>query len=62
MLLVRGPSVFNGYLNYEGEPPFINFEDKLWYRTGDLVHEETDGLLIFAGRLKRFVKTGRGDG
>jgi acyl-CoA synthetase (AMP-forming)/AMP-acid ligase II/acyl carrier protein len=58
MLLVRGPSVFNGYLNYEGEPPFINFEDKLWYRTGDLVHEETDGLLIFAGRLKRFVKLG----
>lgn len=58
MLLVRGPSVFNGYLNYDGEPPFINFEGKSWYRTGDLVREETDGLLIFAGRLKRFVKLG----
>jgi acyl-CoA synthetase (AMP-forming)/AMP-acid ligase II/acyl carrier protein len=58
MLLVRGPSVFNGYLNYSGEPPFINYEGKSWYRTGDLVREEPDGLLVFAGRLKRFVKLG----
>jgi acyl-CoA synthetase (AMP-forming)/AMP-acid ligase II len=58
MLLVRGPSVFNGYLNHDGEPPFINFEGRLWYRTGDLVREEQDGLLVFAGRLKRFVKLG----
>jgi acyl-CoA synthetase (AMP-forming)/AMP-acid ligase II/1-acyl-sn-glycerol-3-phosphate acyltransferase/acyl carrier protein len=58
MLLVMGPSVFNGYLNYEGESPFINFEDRSWYRTGDLVYEDADGLLIFAGRLKRFVKLG----
>jgi long-chain-fatty-acid--[acyl-carrier-protein] ligase len=58
MLLVRGPSIFNGYLHHDGETPFINFEGKSWYRTGDLVNEEPDGLLIFAGRLKRFVKLG----
>jgi acyl-CoA synthetase (AMP-forming)/AMP-acid ligase II/1-acyl-sn-glycerol-3-phosphate acyltransferase/acyl carrier protein len=58
MLLVRGTSIFKGYLHYDGDTPFINFEGKSWYRTGDLVHEEADGLLIFAGRLKRFVKLG----
>lgn len=58
MLLVRGPSIFGGYLHYEGPSPFEEFESKLWYRTGDLVREESDGSLVFAGRLKRFVKLG----
>ena len=58
MLLVRGPSVFSGYLNYDGPSPFVEFEGKSWYRTGDLVREAPDGWLTFAGRLKRFVKLG----
>lgn len=58
MLLVRGPSVFSGYLNYQGPSPFHGFEGKSWYRTGDLVREAEDGTLTFAGRLKRFVKLG----
>lgn len=58
MLLVRGPSVFGGYLHYEGDSPFVEFEGRLWYRTGDLVTESADGVLTFAGRLKRFVKLG----
>ena len=58
LLLVRGPSIFGGYLIYEGASPFMEFEDKSWYRTGDLVIEGSDGLLTFAGRLKRFVKLG----
>jgi len=58
MLLVRGPSIFGGYLNYDGASPFEEFEGHTWYRTGDLVREEPDGLMIFAGRLKRFVKLG----
>ncbi|WP_005031280.1 AMP-binding protein [Holophaga foetida] len=57
MLLVQGPSVFSGYLDYEGPSPFQDFEGSAWYRTGDLVKEE-DGHLVFAGRLKRFVKLG----
>lgn len=56
MLLVRGPSVFGGYLHYDGESPFVEFADQTWYRTGDLVVEEPDGVLRFSGRLKRFVK------
>jgi long-chain-fatty-acid--[acyl-carrier-protein] ligase len=58
VLLVRGPSVFGGYLHYVGESPFVEFEGERWYRTGDLVSEGADGILIFRGRLKRFVKFG----
>ena len=57
-LLVRGENVFSGYINHEGKSPFIEFEGKQWYDTGDLVTESPDGVLTFAGRLKRFVKLG----
>lgn len=58
MLLVRGDNVFAGYLHHEGEQPFVSFAGKDWYETGDLVRENGDGVLFFAGRLKRFVKLG----
>ena len=55
-LLVRGPNVFSGYLG-EAKSPFVEFDGELWYDTGDLMFER-DGVLVFAGRLKRFVKIG----
>lgn len=58
MLLVRGDSVFGGYLHYDGPSPFVQHEGKRWYRTGDLVVENTEGTLTFRGRLKRFIKVG----
>jgi long-chain-fatty-acid--[acyl-carrier-protein] ligase len=58
VLLVRGPSVFGGYLNYEGKSPFVEVSGMRWYNTGDLVSIDADGLLTFSGRLKRFVKLG----
>ncbi|MGE5783695.1 MAG: AMP-binding protein, partial [Myxococcales bacterium] len=58
MLIVRGPSVFSGYLAYDGEQPFVEFEGRTWYRTGDLVKYRSGGVLEFVGRLKRFVKIG----
>ena len=58
VLLVRGPSIFGGYLNYEGKSPFTEVNGKRWYNTGDLVSVDSDGLLVFGGRLKRFVKLG----
>ncbi|THB63672.1 MAG: hypothetical protein D6B27_11825 [Gammaproteobacteria bacterium] len=57
-LLLRGGNIFSGYLNYEGKSPFVEFDGKDWYDTGDLVTESDDGILTFAGRLKRFVKLG----
>jgi acyl-CoA synthetase (AMP-forming)/AMP-acid ligase II/acyl carrier protein/1-acyl-sn-glycerol-3-phosphate acyltransferase len=58
VLLVRGPSVFAGYLNYTGKSPFVEIEGKQWYSTGDLVCVDHDGFLTFQGRLKRFAKLG----
>lgn len=58
MLLVRGANVFSGYLNHDGAQPFIEFQGKQWYETGDLVVEDAGGTLHFAGRLKRFIKLG----
>ena len=57
MLLVSGPNVFAGYLGTDAQP-FVEFEGRRWYRTGDLVSEDPDGCLTFRGRLKRFVKIG----
>lgn len=58
MLLVRGPSVFSGYLNYDGPSPFVEVGGKQWYKTGDLVVQDEDGFFYFRGRLKRFLKIG----
>jgi long-chain-fatty-acid--[acyl-carrier-protein] ligase len=58
MLLLRGPSIFGGYLKYDGPSPFVDFDGHSWYRTGDLVHYDADGVFTFDGRLKRFVKLG----
>ena len=56
-LLVRGPNVFGGYLGGAGSP-FVQHAGKRWYDTGDLVVRRPDNILVFAGRLKRFVKIG----
>lgn len=56
MLLVRGPTVFSGYLNYSGPDPFVEAAGKRWYKTGDLVALDDEGFIHFRGRLKRFLK------
>jgi len=58
MLLVSGPSIFGGYINYSGPSPFVEHEGRQWYKTGDIVRVDGDGYLFFEGRLKRFVKLG----
>ena len=58
MLLVRGPSIFGGYLRHDGPSPFVTAVGREWYRTGDLVSADEDGYLTFRGRLKRFLKAG----
>lgn len=58
MLLVAGPSIFNGYYKHEGPSPFVEHEGRQWYKTGDLVSMDQDGFLHFQGRLKRFLKAG----
>jgi long-chain-fatty-acid--[acyl-carrier-protein] ligase len=58
MLLVRGPSVFSGYLNHDGADPFTTIDSQRWYKTGDLVMLDEERFIHFRGRLKRFLKAG----
>jgi long-chain-fatty-acid--[acyl-carrier-protein] ligase len=58
MLLVSGPTVFPGYLAYDGPSPFRERGGKRWYVTGDLVELDADGYIHFSGRLRRFLKAG----
>ena len=58
MMQVSGPTVFPGYLGYDGPSPFVEDDGKRWYVTGDLGELDADGYLWFRGRLKRFLKAG----
>ncbi len=58
MLLVAGPSIFSGYHAHAGDSPFVTFEGRSWYKTGDLVSIDREGYIHFQGRLKRFLKAG----
>jgi acyl-CoA synthetase (AMP-forming)/AMP-acid ligase II/1-acyl-sn-glycerol-3-phosphate acyltransferase/acyl carrier protein len=57
MLLLRGPTIFSGYLG-EAPEPFVEHAGERWYKTGDIVRAGTDGVFSFVGRLKRFIKLG----
>lgn len=58
MLLVRGASVFGGYLKHTGPQPFVELGGKSWYCTGDVVKQDADGVLTFVARRRRFIKLG----
>jgi fatty-acyl-CoA synthase len=55
-LWLRGPNVFGGYWN-RPEANADSFVDG-WFRTGDLVEQDTDGFLYVVGRLKEMFKSG----
>ena len=58
LLCVSGPSVFEGYLNYGGRSPFVEIDGKRFYITGDIIEVDDKGVMVFKGRLKRFIKLG----
>ncbi|MCC9608907.1 AMP-binding protein [Blastopirellula sp. JC732] len=58
LLLVRGESIFHGYLKHDGPQPFLEVSGASWYNTGDLVMKDPDGFFHFRGRMKRFLKIG----
>jgi amino acid adenylation domain-containing protein len=57
-LLAGGESLMSGYWNRpdDNARAFVNQGGRLYYRTGDRVHEDASGNLVFAGRLDRQVK------
>ncbi|MXV62771.1 AMP-binding protein [Natronorubrum sp. JWXQ-INN-674] len=53
-LLIKGPNVTEGYWNKPGATDRAFTEDG-WFRTGDIVHEHSDGYLQFRERTKQLV-------
>ncbi len=53
-LLLGGPQVFRGY-STDAPSPFVDGAGIRWYRSGDLVHLDDDGV-YFHGRLDSQVK------
>ncbi len=58
-LLVRGPSVFEGYW-HKPEATAESFAPKGWFRTGDIAHIDADGFLHITDRKKELLKTSGG--
>ncbi len=56
MLWLRGPNIFEGYLNEPGKTTEVM--DNGWFKTGDLGRFDEDGFLYIEGRLSRFSKIG----
>ena len=57
-ICVGGPGVFSGYIGENPSNPFIEIGGERWYRSGDLGMIDTDGTLLYKGRLTRFLKIG----
>jgi len=55
-LLLKGPSIIQGYYKREDETR-ITFEDG-WLHTGDIVKQDSDGFIYFVDRAKDMIKTG----
>lgn len=56
MLWLKGPNVFEGYLNQEAKSREV-LQDG-WFNTGDLGRFDEDGFLYIEGRISRFSKIG----
>jgi acyl-[acyl-carrier-protein]-phospholipid O-acyltransferase/long-chain-fatty-acid--[acyl-carrier-protein] ligase len=56
MLWLRGPNVFEGYLNAPEQSAEVLRDG--WFKTGDIGRFDEDGFLYIEGRLSRFSKIG----
>ncbi|MEL7568305.1 MAG: class I adenylate-forming enzyme family protein [Dehalobacterium sp.] len=56
-IIVKGPGVFSGYW---GLPELTKsaFTPDGWFKTGDLAHQDRDGYLYVAGRIKDVIISG----
>ncbi|MFZ0631512.1 MAG: long-chain fatty acid--CoA ligase [Acidobacteriaceae bacterium] len=57
-LLVRGPSIFQGYWKNRGDAE--TFDAEGWFHTGDIGHIDAEGFLFITDRKKELLKTSGG--
>ncbi|HEX3660648.1 MAG TPA: long-chain fatty acid--CoA ligase [Acidobacteriaceae bacterium] len=57
-LLVRGPSIFQGYWKNRGDAE--TFDGEGWFHTGDIGHLDAEGFLFITDRKKELLKTSGG--
>ena len=56
-LCVRGPQMFDGYLDRaDDRGRFVRRDGAVWYRTGDRVRVGADGVMVHLGRLDDQLK------
>lgn len=55
-LLISGVGVMLGYWNVSEKNSFYTENNKVWYKTGDLVDVDGNGNYVFKGRRDRMVK------
>ena len=57
-LYITGPCVMKGYYNDQdrSEQVLLSYKDKMWYKTGDLVEKDVEGVYHFIGRCDFQVK------
>jgi acyl-[acyl-carrier-protein]-phospholipid O-acyltransferase/long-chain-fatty-acid--[acyl-carrier-protein] ligase len=56
MLWLRGPNIFEGYLDAPEQNAAVLHDG--WFKTGDIGRFDDDGFLYIEGRLSRFSKIG----
>jgi acyl-[acyl-carrier-protein]-phospholipid O-acyltransferase/long-chain-fatty-acid--[acyl-carrier-protein] ligase len=56
MLWLRGPNIFEGYLDDDKRTADVLVDR--WFKTGDLARFDEDGFCFIEGRLSRFSKIG----
>lgn len=57
-LLIAGPNVTSGYwqMPEQNARAFVEYEGKIFYKTGDRIEESEEGDLIYIGRIDRMIK------
>ena len=57
-LYITGPGVMRGYYNDpdRSEQVLVSYKDQIWYKTGDLVEKDSEGVYHFIGRCDFQVK------